>query len=327
MRQPRIKVSPELAEGIYHCFSRTVNGERLFGDLEKETFRKQLWQIADFCGVQVLTYAVMSNHFHIEVRVPKTVPVDDSELLRRFAALYPTPTRYQTAQISVIRKQLADNGPAAVAWRKRMLALMGDVSQYMKLLKQRFTRWFNDLHERFGTLWAERFDSSLVEPVGHARKTVAAYIDLNSVRAGLTHDPLAYRFCGYAEAVGGFEPARAGLMQVTGCSTWLEAQAGYRQWLFGTGTDPREHRGRTTPEQLAQVMREQGKLPLPVLLRCRVRYFTEGAILGTHAFVNSHLAAYRARTGRLRAKAKSLPEVTGCSDLAVLRGLRGPAID
>ena len=249
------------------------------------------------------------------------------QLLRRFAVLYPTPTRYQTAQISVIRKLLADNGPAAVAWRKRMLALMGDVSQFMKLLKQRFTRWFNDLHDRFGTLWAERFDSTLVEPVGHARKTVAAYIDLNSVRAGLAHDPLAYRFCGYAEAVAGSEPARAGLMQVTGCSTWLEAQAGYRQWLFGTGTDPREHRGRTTPEQLAQVMREQGKLPLPVLLRCRVRYFTDGAILGTHAFVNSHLAAYRLRTGRSRTKAKPLPEITGCSDLAVLRGLRGPAID
>lgn len=36
--------------------TRTVNGERLFGEREKEVLRKMLWQVADFCGVQVLTY-------------------------------------------------------------------------------------------------------------------------------------------------------------------------------------------------------------------------------------------------------------------------------
>src|SRR5450432_1639923 len=112
-------------------------------------------------------------------------------------------------------------------------------------------------------------------------------------------------------------------MQVTGCDSWTEAQAGYRQLLFGTGANPWEHRGRMTREQLDCVIRDRGKLPLPVLLRCRVRYFSEGAILGTLAFVNSHLANYRLRTGRLRAKPQSLPEISGCSDLAVLRSLRG----
>ena len=327
MRQPRIKVNAIIEAGLYHCISRTVNGERLFGDVEKEMLRKMMWQIADFCGVEILTYIVMSNHFHILVRIPQLAPVDDSELLRRFGVLHPKPTRYETAKLSVIQQQLASNGPKAVAWRKRMLALMGDVSQYMKLLKQRFTRWVNATHHRFGTLWAERFGSTVIEPIGRTRQTMAAYIDLNSVRAGLTEDPVDYRFCGYAEAVGGAARAQAGLMQVTGCATWLEAQAGYRQLLFGTGADPREHRGRVTAEQLAQVIREQGKLPLQVLLRCRVRYFTEGAILGTLAFVNSQLPAYRALTGRFRAEAKPLPEVSGCSDLAVLRNLRGFTID
>jgi REP element-mobilizing transposase RayT len=31
---------------------------------------KMLWQLADFCGVEVLTYAIMSNHLHVVVRVP-----------------------------------------------------------------------------------------------------------------------------------------------------------------------------------------------------------------------------------------------------------------
>jgi putative transposase len=323
MRQPRIKINPDLGEGVYHCRSRTVNGEWLFKEVEQELFRKLLWQVSDFCGVQVLTYVILSNHFHLLLRVPQTVPVSDAELLRRFGVLHPKPTRSEAAQLAVIQQQLAVNGPNAVAWRKRMLALMGDVSQCMKILKQRFTVWFNATHDRFGPLWAERFGSSMGEPVGRTRKTMAAYIDLNCVRAGLTEDPMNYRFCGYAEAVAGDEKARAGLMQVTSCATWDEAQAGYRQMLFGTGADPRENCGRVTPEQLAQVIREEGKLPLPVLLRCRVRYFTDGAILGTLAFVNSHLAAYRQRTGRFRTQPKPLPEITGCTDLAVLRRVRG----
>jgi putative transposase len=265
----------------------------------------------------------MVDHFHLEVRVPQTVSVSDAELLRRYGVLYPKPTRSERAQLAVVQEQMASDGPKAVAWRKRMLARMGDISQYLKDLKQRFTRWFNHSHDRFGTLWAERFGSTVVEPSGHARKTVAAYIDLNCVRAGVVEDPVDYRFCGYAEAVSGAERAQAGLMQVTGVASWPEAQAAYRQLLFGTGSSPREHRGRVTPEQFAQVIREAGKLPLPVLLRCRVRYFSAGAVLGTLAFVKSQLANYRLRTGHFRAQPRPLPEISGCSDLAVLRHLRG----
>ena len=50
---------------VYHCMTRTVNGEMLFKDREKEMLRKMLWQVADFSGVEVLTYCVMSNHFHV----------------------------------------------------------------------------------------------------------------------------------------------------------------------------------------------------------------------------------------------------------------------
>jgi len=57
----RIKV--EGVDANYHAMSRVVGGERLFGDREKEVLRKMLWQVADFCGVEILTYCVMSNHF------------------------------------------------------------------------------------------------------------------------------------------------------------------------------------------------------------------------------------------------------------------------
>ena len=77
---------------------------------------------------------------------------------------------------------------------------MNDISIFIKELKGRFAQWYNRRHRRYGALWAERFKSVLLEG-GRAVATVAAYIDLNPVRAGLCRDPKDYRYCGYAEAL------------------------------------------------------------------------------------------------------------------------------
>ncbi len=216
MRQARIKVDAVKAAAVYHCMTRTVNGERLLDDVAKEVLRKQLWQVADFCGLEILTYALMANHFHVLVRVPQQTELIDAELIRRYRILHPKPTKYQSAHFEVIQSQLTQGGPEAEAWRARQLALMGDLSPFMKLVKQRFSVWFNRSHQRFGTLWSERFKSVLVEGKSGVLRTMAAYIDLNAVRAGLVDDPKDYRFCGYGEAVAGNQRAQAGLKWITG---------------------------------------------------------------------------------------------------------------
>ena len=80
---------------------------------------------------------------------------------------------------------------------------MGDISEFMRTLKQRYTKWFNHTYETQGTLWAEHFGSVLVEDDPSVVALVAAYIDLNAVRAGLAELPEHYRWCGYAEARAG----------------------------------------------------------------------------------------------------------------------------
>jgi len=323
MRQARIKVPAELGDAVYHCISRSVNGEWLFDEPAREILRRQLWVVAEYCGVQILTYAILSNHFHLLVRVPQKTPVSDQELLRRYRLLYPRPNRYQTARLEVIEQQLSVDGPEVCAWRRRQLALMGDLSPFMKLLKQRFCIWYNHAHNRFGTLWAERFKSLLLEPSGHALASVAAYIDLNAVRAGLVVDPKDYRFCGYAEAVAGRTPARRGLAEIIGVTDWPEAQAGYRQLLFDTGATAREQGDAIPLVALEKVLADGGCLPLSTVLRCRIRYFTDGAVLGSRAFVEEQLASYRARTGRReRTPVNLLPLITDWGELATLRGLR-----
>ena len=54
------------AVAVYHCMTRIVNGKRLFKDRGKEMLPKMLWQVADFSGVEILTYRIMSNHFHVQ---------------------------------------------------------------------------------------------------------------------------------------------------------------------------------------------------------------------------------------------------------------------
>jgi putative transposase len=301
-----------------------VNGEFLFGDVEKEVLRKQIWQMADFCGVQVITHDILTNHFHVIVLVPKKVAIGDAELLRRYRVLHPTPTRYQPARLEVIEQWLATQSPEGVAWRKQMLALMGDVSPFMQFLKQRFSIWLNKSHNRYGTLWSERFKSTLMErPI----PKVAGYVDLNCVRANLVADPKDYRFCGYGEAVAGNQKAREGLCLLFGVMDWDTVQAVYRQMLFSAGTAVREKGARISQEEFQKVIAAGGKLPLADVLRCRVRYFTDGAVLGSREFVETQLAAYRLRTGRLMtAGPRPVPAITDWGELTTLRAVRGPRL-
>ncbi len=323
----RIKVDAVKAAAVYHAMTRTVNGEHLLDDVAKEVLRKQLWQIADYCGLEIITYAVMANHFHVLVRVPRKEPISDRELIRRYRVLYPNPTKYQSAQFEVIQSQLKANGAEAVAWRERQTAMMGDLSPFMKLVKQRFSVWYNRTHQRFGTLWSERFKSVLVQAKSGVLRTMAAYIDLNPVRAGLVNDPKDYRFCGYAEGVAGYQPIQRSLARLVdnGKSLgWSRTHDSYRQTLFGKGAASRTDRSRIDRAELEKVLKAKGRLPLHRVLRCRVRYFSDGAVLGGHAFVLKHLRTYQTLTGRhSRTAPRKIPRITDWEvDLSTLRGLR-----
>ncbi|MFO8026183.1 MAG: transposase [Opitutales bacterium] len=326
MRSNRLKAFG--SEACYHCMTRTVNGERLFGEREKEVLRKMIWQAADFSGVRVLTYCIMANHFHVLVHVPEPEELSDAELMRRYKVLYPKPTKYQTASIKVLEKQLSAGGEEADAVRDRLRVRMGDVSEFMKTLKQRFSIWFNKSHDRFGTLWADRFKSVLVEGKGNPLQTMAAYVDLNPVRAGLVEDPKDYRFCGYAEAVAGNATACAGLRRIwadhSGSGTTGGVLQCHRSLIFGKGGAPWEMGGRVmTREQVAKVLEEQdGVLPKAAALRCRVRYFTDGAILGSAEYVRGFVdAAHGVQQRKHPLKAHGLKGARW-GDMAVLQSLR-----
>ena len=117
--------------------------------------RNQLERTADFCGVEVLAYVFMSNHYHLLVRVPELAARDSlsqDALLQRISFLYGPRVRKE------LLAELGSENAGVVHHARQVLeryrALMGDLSQFMKLYKMRFTRWYDCRHGRFGTLWA-----------------------------------------------------------------------------------------------------------------------------------------------------------------------------
>ncbi|MFP4492891.1 MAG: transposase, partial [Puniceicoccaceae bacterium] len=151
-RRPRLKLG-EGTKAFYHLMSRTVNGERWFGVREKEHLRKLIWQVAEFSGIRVITYAVMDNHFHVFAEVPPERVVSDEEIVRRFAVLYPEVTPWQPLSAEALAERLAENDECGQALREGLLARMHDVSWLMKTINQRFATWFNHSRERFGPVW------------------------------------------------------------------------------------------------------------------------------------------------------------------------------
>jgi len=300
MRSRRLKLLE--GEAYYHCITRTVAGAFLLGDRDKEHFRLLLHRVAGFCGLEVVAHAIMSNHVHILVRVPDPSGPEarpgDAELARRLLQLYPNRRAWAEEQAGLLMA-----GGESAAWLRRALwARMGDVSAFMKELKQLFSRWYNAQHQRFGTLWAERFKSVLVEGNPRVLRLMAAYIDLNPVRAGLCKDPADYRFCSYAEAVAGVGSARRGLALAFGGEHWAEIRERYRCYLFQRGHhSPAGGGGRSyTREEVEAVLERGGRIEIPDLLRRRLRYFAEGRIFGTEGFVRRQLELPERMHGRRR---------------------------
>jgi REP element-mobilizing transposase RayT len=307
----------------------------VFDDLEKERFRRLMRRVEAFSGVQVLTYAVLDNHFHLLLRVPTPRPLSDAELLERLTALYGR-AMAQNTMLQLARLRRDGQEPLAQQLRQRYVVRMHELSDFVKTLKQRFTQSFNIRHQRKGTLWEERFKSILIQGRQGALTAIAAYIDLNAVRAGIVADPAQYRFCGYGEAVGGSPRARRGLAAVAVAlgagAAWQTVQGTYRRLLYGTGqqsglteTGSPQRRG-FSREEIQAVLDAGGKLSLQQALHCRVRYFTDGLILGSETYVDDAFGRYRDRFGTRSTSGACRAATVALGDLCTARRLRPCAV-
>jgi putative transposase len=288
----------------YHVMSRVVDRRWVFNDDEKERFLQIMRAAEAFCGVEIMTHSVLDNHFHIVLHVPEREEVSDGLFSSRYRSLYDRrKADRMTASLAEMRE--AGQHEAAEALKARYTYRMYDISEFLKTLKQRVTMSYNGRHGRKGTLWEERFKSLLVGDSEGALSAVAAYVDLNAVRAGIVSDPKDYRFCGYGEAMGGSKRARGGLARVMTSlgqdPSWNVVSKQYRKLLYTEGEACGINRAGQplkpgfSPEVVKAVLEAGGTLPISQVLRCRVRYFTDGAVLGSKAYVEDVFERHRQR--------------------------------
>ena len=310
----RIFPHQDSGAGVWHCFSRIIDRNYLLDDPAKDFFLKTLRAYEDLLGVEVLTFCLMTNHFHLLVRVPHRpegldVPVE--VILARMERAV------GEHAMKLIRRDLAfwettGNKDAIEQWRQRQLKRMFSLSEFIGCVKQRFTRWHNAKTGRRGTIWEERFGSVVVEEEERALRTMAAYIDLNPVRAGMVADPADYRWSGYAEAMAGKARARRGLVRIIGQMAWPRAAAAdakpwgddsfpkmvetralvfYRAILGGQGAARKREDGTVIRRGLSEKVRDklttasERRVRAEVLMR-RVAHFTRGMMFGSREFVD-----------------------------------------
>ena len=307
MRRSRL-----LGHGLnyYHVISRVNHREFLITDDEKERlvgFMREAELLG--CG-SVITYCILDNHLHWLLAIDHESFVSEEEVLTRVGARY---GKQRTAElvheVEEARRHHGENAAQQVLDRYRLR--MNNLAEFCKDVLQRFTMSYNRRHGCIGRFWSDRYKSEVVEGFSAhdvmALATVAGYIDLNAVRAGIVTDPAKYRFCGYGAAMGGDKHALAGLQPVIEMTSRDPTPeiATYRRYIFRQGFDHATGGSSSEAFQaLAQkVLSKEGKLTPSELLFCRVRYFSDGLAIGSRNFIedlfrkNRRLFGAKRKTG------------------------------
>lgn len=331
MAKPRVFTHSDTQSGVYHVVSRIVDRQFRFGEPEKEAFARMMKGFAAFHQVEILTFCLMGNHFHLLIRVPQRpaefdLPFDELMALWQ-RAVGEAWNKGMQRQFEIWSQAGGDE--AIEQWRQRMLSRMFSLSEFMKALKQRFTQRYNRRNERTGTLWEGRYKSVIVQDEENALRTMATYIDLNPVRAGLTEDPGTWRWSGYAEAMAGDAQAMENIAQITGATAervlgcgldetgtrvsapvtetpaqrrrrHLKALAHYRQMLGLAGrprTNEAGHIIRRGVSAKVQSRLEQDHGLRREQVMKRVEHFTRGVIIGSRIFIDEWFSRNRAWFG------------------------------
>lgn len=179
---------------IIHAISRTTRACWLLGQdpLSGRNFdHRKIWienlieRFAKYFAIDVLSYAILSNHHHQLLRSrPDVVDTwDDSEVARRWLMICPkrkdcngNPEQPSESELDLIR-----NSPEQLETIRLRLS---NVSWWMRLLNQRIAQKANQEDDASGKFFEDRFKSiPLIDE--ESILACSAYIDLNWIRAGM----------------------------------------------------------------------------------------------------------------------------------------------
>jgi len=141
--------------------------------------------VTSIFGIDVCSYAIMSNHFHIVLRVGDTSEWPANRVLMAWQTLYSLPLlcdRYLKGEINT-EAELKKVKKYVVEYRSRLMS----VSWYMKAINEYVARMANTEDKCTGHFWESRFKSQALLDE-RALLTCMVYVDLNPIRAAMAED-------------------------------------------------------------------------------------------------------------------------------------------
>ncbi len=256
--------------------------------------------------VEVFGFCIIGYNFHLLLKVENSEDYSDDEVRRRRLALL-----FCKRGSVVTDDQLA-------YFRDKI----SNLSEFVKEIKQRFSRYYNKKHNRRGYFWGSRFKSVILES-GDTLINCLAYIDLNPIRANIVEKPEDYRWSSISYHMqtwnkDSFLSTDLGLIVYNEMNE-KERFAEYREYLYEKG-GLETGKGASIKEVIIAKERDKNYELTPMdRLRFKTRYFTDSGIIGTKLFVNRYFTMFKSNFGRN--KTKKPKKVTGFNEVYSLKRL------
>jgi len=210
-RARKTLVDPETTS-YYHCIGRCVRRAWLWGEdrvsgrnyeHRKSWVTARLAELADVFTIDVCAYAVMSNHYHLVLRLDteKARALGEDEVIARYGRLFKMPVL-----IERYLDGLTTDAESAVAqtilgqWRERLC----DLSWYMRGLNEHLARRANLEDGCKGRFWEGRYKSQALLD-NAAVLTCMSYVDLNPIRAKMAEMPEDSDFTSIQQRIRSFQ--------------------------------------------------------------------------------------------------------------------------
>ncbi len=197
MATPRNLAAKLALTHYFHCTSRCVRSSYLCGvdrhsgtdySHRRKWLRQRLLYLASCFSIKIAAFTIMENHFHVVLRVEKSVAESwsDLEVVQRWHKLFkgnPLSQRFSRSD-SLTRTEHQQLATSITRWRDAL----ADISWFMRCSKEPLARLANKEDGCKGRFWEGRFHS---QALLDSRAVIACmtYVDLNPVRALMSKLP------------------------------------------------------------------------------------------------------------------------------------------
>ena len=204
-------------ETVHHLVSRIAHRVYFLKDEERDEFIDRMRRTAEFCGIELIGWCIMTNHFHILAYLPKPQQLDEEEILRRYGMLKGQAAASALSTTFDTWRREGESGENRVKDELDKISdRMYDIGSFMKILKQWVTMEYNRRYSHKGTLWESAYYDRVIGLSSSKIAECLGYIHLNPIRAAASDSFDGYFWSSYTAFVRGNPLAEKGMRFVYG---------------------------------------------------------------------------------------------------------------